>query len=143
MYDWRWVPLAVVLGVACGGVATAAETAVPLSVRLVAADNSAQAKPDPGLEDILPLLQGNLPFTSYRLKLRRQTTLTEGGQVPLETGLQLVFSGVRGTSFVATVRKQDETLVETRLTLRRDSPVVLGGIPADGGGKLIVVIQSP
>ncbi len=116
-----------------------------LLVRLVAAGNGGVARnPSSGkLADILPLLRDNLRFQNYRLIFSRNVVLREGAVVELTGGLRMVLYEVRGAEFRVRVQKGRDRLVETRLRLRRGKPVILGGWPADGLGKLLLVLLIP
>ena len=114
-----------------------------LLVRVVAAGKDAGPAATSELSDILPLLRENLRFQSYRLLCSRRVVLREGNKVDLTGGLRMVFSEVRGVDFRVRVEKGKGRLIETRLRLRPGKPVILGGLPADGAGTLLLVLQLP
>jgi hypothetical protein len=137
------VCLALALLVSGGGTMGVAGEAVPtITVSLVAGDNSGQVS-DPALKELLPLLTANLPLKTYRLLARKSTAVSEGAQVALDGGMKLILTELQGLAFAAKVRKGDQDLLQTRLTLRRDKPVVFGGIAGEGEAKLIIVVQYP
>ncbi|NOY83025.1 MAG: hypothetical protein GXP31_18660 [Kiritimatiellaeota bacterium] len=118
-----------------------------LLVRLVAVENdggdAVRAGASEKLADILPLLRDNLRFRNYRLIFSRKLTLREGAVAELPGGLRMVLYEVRGTEFRVRVGRDRDRLIEARMRLRRGKPVILGGLPADGPGTLLLVLLLP
>jgi len=114
-----------------------------LYVRLVRALESADASsaPDPALADVLPTLQETLRFRSYRLTAAKRTRVRNGLVLDLPP-LRLRFSEVQGNSFRLEVEQNGRPVLRSRVRLRPGRPVVVGGLPSDGGALLLVFVRG-
>ena len=143
----KWLLHAALLLTAALGFVSAAQAqgffGTPITVRLIAASTKPGPDDSRRLKDVLPLLQGNLRFQSYDLVSTRKLRADDGTSVNLGRDLRLTLSDVDGLSMVVQLVKGRKTVVQTRLALRKNRPVLLGGIPSSGDEQLIVVIQSP
>ena len=134
----RW-SLALVVIWALSGLAWAEE--VPsLSVRTVTASQG-KAVEDERLEDVLPLLQTTLRFSAFALDGEYELAMTEGSQVTLTDGYVLSLKQVEGKSATVNVMKKKKRIIQTRLSLRKGKPVIVGGFDAPGGGKSIIILK--
>ncbi len=113
-----------------------------LSVRLVEADNS-KTPNTASLRDVLPTLQRNLRFSSYRLLSSAQVAQRSGAQTQLAQNLTVTLTTVSRQSVTLNVSKKGRRLLQTRVVLAPGKPVILGGIPGDRGATLIVVVTTP
>ena len=141
----RVYALAAALLVGFGAVFLASSPALAqepmLSVRLVEADNS--DGPNSGsIEDILPMLRRTLRFSSYRLLRTGRIAQRDGARTELPQGLTVTLSGGEAQSMTVNVSQHERRLVQTRVVLAPDRPVILGGIPGEQGATLIVVLTA-
>lgn len=125
---------------ACLLLATAVRAAAgdTLSIRLVEATHEGQGI-GRGLADVAQLLQENLPFKSFQLQADRSIGLPANGAVELSGGYTARCSGDAGNLKVSIVRKGQPGRIDSTVALRKGKPVILGGLPADGG-KMIVIL---
>jgi hypothetical protein len=121
-------------------VAAAASTAeaARLDLRLVEASTSEQDS-DRRLNDILPLLSGNLKFTSFALVGHKSVPFGPADTVDLGKDYSISLSDVDDSSVSVQITHRKQKLLKTRLRLRPERPVLMGAFP-DGGKTLIIVI---
>lgn len=110
-----------------------------VSARLVEASKSETPIVSPGLEDIVPMLKGQLRYNSFALKGSRNHPWQNGTGLALGAGYEMDLSGVEGAK--ATVElKRGRRLVKMRVTLERGRPLCLGPLSSGDGKALIVVL---
>jgi len=120
---------------------TLAQTAPEsLSARLVTASKDAGST-DARLNDVLPLLQSTLSFKSFRLDGESTLAFREGSSATLGKGYRLELSQVQDRNAMVRVTQNDRDLVKTRLSLREDKPVIVGGFDDPAGGKTIIILK--
>ena len=112
-----------------------------IKVRLLAAENRASDAGAAEIQDVLPLLQKTLKFASYRLLATQRVAGREGARVDLDQGISLTITAIAGDSLTVEVNGKERRLLQTKLRLAPDKPVILGGLPGRDGGTLIVVLS--
>lgn len=110
-----------------------------LSIRLVEATQEGQGI-GRGLEDVAQLLQENLPFKSFQLQADKSVELPANSAVELSGGYTARCSGDAGSLKVSVVRKGKPGRVDSTVALRRGKPVILGGLPAEGGKMIVILV---
>ena len=110
-----------------------------LSARLVTASKDAGSV-DARLEDVLPLLQ-NLNFKSFRLDGESTLAFREGATASLAKGYSLELTQVQDRNAMVRVIRDRDDVMKTRLSLKQDKPVLVGGFDDPGGGKTIIVLK--
>ncbi len=123
----------------CAATAQAADER--LTVRLLQADNSG-GDSSPGLEDVAGLLQRTLRFTTYRLLGTGTLEVRDGAAAKLGQEIVVRLGAVAGKSMTVEVQQAGQRLVQTKVTMQPDKPIILGGIPGPGGGTLILVLNT-
>jgi hypothetical protein len=108
-----------------------------LTIRLVEASNKGQGV-GPGLGDVGPLLQNNLRFNSFRLINSGSLPLPAGGNVSLGQDLAARCVG-DPRNLSVTILRGSKVVLKSTVELQRGTPFIMGGLPAEGG-KLIVVL---
>jgi len=136
-YMPRFLCMVLFVGFSLMGVAPNGRAA-RLDIRLVAADDSGKSN-DPRLADLLPLLGGNLKFSSFALIARKNVSLQPADGISLGKGYSLALSDVAGDSVRIQVTHGRTKLLETKLRLRPGRPVLVGGFPDDGKTLIIVI----
>jgi len=131
--------LALVVVWALAGLAWA-EDVPSMSVRTVTASQG-KAVEDERLEDVLPLLKETLRFSSFELDGEYELAMTEGSQIALTDGYVLSLKQVQGKTATVNVTRKKKRIIQTRLSLRKDKPVIVGGFDAPGGGKSIIILK--
>ena len=111
-----------------------------VKVRLVLAEQRQEAVEDDELADITPLLRQNLRYNTYRLLQAETVTPRSGLALTLRHDLTLTFLQVSGNALSVRISRDDQPLVNTRLTLRPNHPVVLGGFPHTDQSVLIIIL---
>jgi len=111
-----------------------------LTLRLLVAGQDNATTDTAGLQDVLPTLRDSLRFASYRLVSTRTVSARPGAKADLGLDLSLTLTAVDGDIVTVDVLRGDRRLLQTKLRLLPDKPVILGGFPADGGGTHILVI---
>ena len=117
-----------------------AEPPPMLSVRTVTASET-PVKEDPRLKDVLPLLKTTLRFSGFVLNGETTMPMSEGRKAMLPNGYVLTLSQVEGNKATVDVTQKRKRLLQTRLTLRRKRPVVVGGFDSPDGGKTIIILK--
>lgn len=132
--------LAAFLGLAAGTL-LAQTDADTLSARLVTAGREAGST-DERLKDVLGLLQ-NLNFRSFRLDGEARIPFSEGASAGLAKGYRIELSEVQARDRSALVRviQDRHDKVKTRLSLRKEKPVVVGGFEDPGGGSIFIILM--
>lgn len=139
-----WIGLLAAFFFVAGGAPVAADDrAVTLQVLMIQAQNES-APIDRRLERVEYKLRRVFGFQFYRYVGEGSVTLPARGEgaVSLPDGhrLQVRLGGKGGRAEVRWIRN-DEPLLSTSVGLARNAPVVLGGIPSNGG-KLILVLTA-
>ena len=136
VYGWS---LVLILSLA-GAAEAAGEENNILSVRLVAAEKADSPANDSALKDVLPLLQKNLKFDSYRLVTTRKQPLRPQTRVTLDFGYEVRLTDVSAQTATVKMFRKRQALLSTRLRLKTGHPVILGGFQHDDDTTLIVVL---
>ena len=110
-----------------------------LSVRLVEASNSGGGM-GTGLNDVSHLLQSNLPYRSFQLLGARSMTLPADSSAAMGRSVTVKCSGAQDGVSV-TVDIAGRTALQSTVSLRDNTPLVLGGF-SSGKGKLIVILLA-
>jgi len=95
------------------------------------------------LDDVLPLLRGNLGFSDYRLVSSRRLIIAEGAAAELGDGLRLQIRDIGARHCTIYIFRGAQELLSTRLRLAPGRPLVLGGFPAGDGARTLMVVISP
>jgi hypothetical protein len=119
--------------------ALAQDAAGTLSARLVTASKDAGAI-DARLDDVLPLFK-DFAFKSFRLDDEATMAFREGATTNLGKVYSIELTQVQERNVMVRVSKDRRDVVKTRLSLREDKPVVVGGFDDPGGGKTIIVLK--
>lgn len=109
-----------------------------LSIRLVHASNQQQGNAA-GLEDVLPVLKGSLPYTHFRLVSSSNIELPASGNATLD-GYTVQCNGPQNGLKISVLRG-GKVLLNTSVSLNDGHPFVLGGLPSDEG-KLVLVFVA-
>jgi len=123
--------------------ALAQEKVVTVQALMIQAQNDS-APIDRRLEKVEYKLRRVFGFQFYRYVGEGSVTLTPRGEgtIALPDGHQLqVRLGSKGGGAEVRWLRNNDPLLSTSVSLSRDAPVVLGGIPSNGG-KLIVVLSA-
>jgi len=110
-----------------------------LSARLVTASKEAGSV-DASLSDVLPLLQ-NLNFKSFRLEGESTLALKEGATASLAKGYSIELTQVQDRNAMVRVIQDRRDVMKTRLSLKEDKPVIVGGFDDPGGGRTIIILK--
>ncbi|MCX7668902.1 MAG: hypothetical protein N2439_02360 [Anaerolineae bacterium] len=108
-----------------------------LTIRLVQATNEGQGASD-GLRDVAPLLERNLPFRRFELLESRTIRLPAADTLVFGAGLSVRCEG-DDERLALLVRSGDAVLLQTQVRLTGQTPLILGGFPAPGGRRLLVL----
>lgn len=93
-----------------------------------------------GLEDVVPVLKKSLAYSKF--KLVSQTTSTIGGnQAPVLGGYTISYSGNQENLFIVVYRGNRE-LVKTRVSLKDNKPLIVGGFPSRNGSYVLVFVAK-
>ena len=111
-----------------------------LSVRLVEASNGGGGM-GTGLGDVAHLLQSNLPYRSFQLLGSRSMSLPAESSAALGRGVTVNCSGQQG-GVTVTVDIGGRTALQSTVSLRDNTPLVLGGFSSGSKGKLIVILLA-
>ena len=130
--------LVLILGWALAGPAWA-QKAPTLSVRMVTASQQERAE-EPRLRDVLPLLK-TMKFASFVLDGEYKIGLREGSRAALAKGYVLTLTQVQGKKATVNVTRKRKRVVQTKLSLRKGRPVLVGGFDDASGGKTIIVLK--
>ena len=107
-----------------------------LSVRLVEAHNqSSQVAKE--LSDVSAMLQRMLPYTGFRLLDSSTASLPQGAAASM--GAYTVKTSGPANACTVTIHKGKKQLLRTQVSLKGDTPLVVGGFPANGGKHLFVL----
>ncbi|MBN2451119.1 MAG: hypothetical protein JXR77_12065 [Lentisphaeria bacterium] len=118
----------------------AAQDGAVLSARLVTA-GSGNAREDPRLGDVLPLLKSTLRFSSFQLEGEATLSLRENAVASLAKDYRVTLTEVTGPSALVHVSRREEKMLQTRLTLKPERPVIVGGFDEAGGSKAIIILK--
>lgn len=139
----RTMLMAVVL-FALAWLPVAAQDSDRLSIRMVTAGQGEPVE-DPQLKDVLPLLRNTLRFSSFTLVRKSTIRLADDAAASLPKGYDLSLSQVDRQDNTVTVTvtqgKRKKKLLETRLRLRLDRPVIVGGFDDPEGTKTIIILK--
>lgn len=117
---------------------------VTVKALMIQAQNES-APIDRRLEQVEFKLRRVFGFQFYKYVAEGSITLSPGAQgtIALDNGHRLVVQLAGGSRNKAEVRwfQDQRPLLSTSVKLSRDGPLVLGGVPVDGG-KLIVVLTA-
>jgi len=117
--------------------ASGAAAADRLTIRLVQATNEGQGASE-GLRDVAPLLERNLPFRRFDLLESRTIRLPASETVAFAAGISVKCEGgEEGLSLF--VQAGGAVLLQTQVRLTGQTPLILGGFPAPGGRRLLVL----
>ena len=117
--------------------ASGAAAADRLTIRLVQATNEGQGASD-GLRDVAPLLERNLPFRRFDLLESRTIRLPASQTVVFGAGISVKCDG-GGDNLSLFVQSGGAVLLQTQVRLTGQTPLILGGFPAPGGRRLLVL----
>ncbi len=110
-----------------------------LTIRLVHATNEGVPGASPELRDITGLLERNLPFRRFQFLESRSIRLPASETVVFEAGLTMRCEGDSRRLSVL-VRMGEAVLLQTRVSLLRGTPLILGGFAAPGGRRLLILM---
>jgi len=117
---------------------------VTINVLMIQAQNDS-APIDRRLERVEYKLRRVFGFQFYKYVGQGSITLPRGeqGVIELEQGhrLQIRLGGGKGKNAEVRWMHENQALLSTSVKLSGDSPLVLGGVPSNGG-KLILVLSS-
>lgn len=108
-----------------------------VSLRLVQASNNGKSV-DPALSDVSSTLTGNLPFSNFSVIDNKSVTI--GKTVSCAQNLSVATSGSRDSMKIA-VNQSGSQMLNTTVSLAAGKPLLLGGFPAAGGGKVILILK--
>ncbi len=101
-------------------------------------------KPSPALAKVLPALRGSLRYRRYRLLETHWITLRNDSTLPLYAGrFRMQTRILPGGSVQLTVKQGKQTLITAGLRFKPGKPIVLGGFPASGNQKLLLILVAP
>ena len=109
-----------------------------VSARLVEASAEGNAIA-PELDDVKPLLQELLRFTSYQLVCARTFPVMEGLRVKLERGQTFVVSAVRRHEMTVSVDRGGKTILSMRVSLVPGRPIIFN-VPSTRGHNYFIVL---
>lgn len=142
-HRFHWVLAVIFLLVTSFSSARAEDGMLSLQVLMIQAQNES-APIDRRLEKVEYKLRRVFGFQFYRYIGEGSVSLPQRGEgsVSLPDGhrLQIRLGGKGGHAEVRWFRNQ-EPLLSTSVGISRDAPIVLGGIPSNGG-KLILVLTA-
>ena len=115
---------------------------VPLQVsaRLIEASSEGNATA-PELNDVKPLLQELLRFTSYQLVCARTFPAIDGLRVKLERGQTFVLSEVKRNEMNVSVDRGGKTILTMRVVLVPGRPVIFN-VPSTRGHNYFIVLTT-
>ena len=117
----------------------AARAGSAVSVRLVEASNSPGGDGG-GLEDVLEILQQNLPYKFYKLVEKADVSLPAQDTATNLGDLTVSCSG-KQESLKIVVRRKNRVALNTTVNLKDKKPLILGGFPT-AKGKLVLVFVA-
>jgi hypothetical protein len=117
--------------------ANVAIAADDVSLRLVHASNSGKSV-DAALSDVSATLTSNLPFSNYSVVDSKNLSI--GQTVSCAQDLSVATTGSR-ESMKITVKQGGKQMLNTTVSLGAGKPLLLGGFPAAGGGKIILIMK--
>jgi len=117
---------------------------VTIKVLMIQAQNES-APIDPRLERVEYKLRRVFGFQFYKYVAEGTVSLLAGGQGVIELAqghrLQVNLGGGKGRNAEVHWMHENQVLLRTSVKLSGDGPLVLGGVPSNGG-KLILVLSS-
>jgi hypothetical protein len=135
-----------------------------LRARLIVASDTGRTEQVKELQDVLPLLEDNLRYRSYRMIARRRVAFRSDAELAFDKPdpkdrqsvipgltredrslldkLSLVLTDVEDSAAVVVFRREKRNLLRVKLRLRAGRPVVLGALPVESD-KMILVIDQP
>lgn len=120
----------------------AAETpaAERLTIRLVQASNQGEGA-SAELRDVAPLLQRNLPYRRFDLLESRTVRLPADQALSFAAGLTVRCTG-HENRLALFVESGGAVLLQTEVRLTGETPLILGGFPAPGGTRRLLVLTA-
>ncbi len=134
---WLTILPSLLLVVAAFAAAPTAAAAQRLTIRLVQATQEGQGASE-GLRDVAPLLERNLPFRRFDLLESRTIRLPASETVLFAVGLSVKCEGGE-EALSLFVQAGGTVLLQTQVRLTGQTPLILGGFPAPGGRRLLVL----
>ena len=110
-----------------------------LSVRLVEASSSDSAS-SAGLSDVIEILKKSLAFKSYSLKASSSVSLPAAKKAVSLDGYSVTCNGDQSKLEIV-VRRGSKVLLNTKVSLKKGKPLVLGGFPR-GANKLVLIFVA-
>ncbi len=114
-----------------------AYAAQQLSIRMVEADNQSEYI-DASLSDVSSVLRRNLPYKRFRMLGHGNSALPTGGNTSFPNGYSLIVSGPAANCAVK-ILKNNKPLLTTSVSLRGNTPLIVGGFPAGAGKHLFIL----
>lgn len=123
---------------AAAGLAVSVQAGDTLKIRLVRADNTGGV--DESVKDVVQAMSRNFTFKAYHLQDQATLKLPAAGQVKLG-GCTVACNGPQAKLQV-NVTRNGEAVIDTATSLVDGKPLIVGGLPSAGGGKLILVFLA-
>ena len=111
-----------------------------VSARLIEASTEGNAV-TPELDDVKPLLQELLRFTSYELVCARTFPAIDELRVKLDRGQTFVLSNVRHNEMTVSVDRAGKTILSMRVVLVPGRPVVFN-VPSTRGHNYFIILTT-
>ena len=111
-----------------------------VSARLIEASSEGNAVA-PELNDVKPLLQELLRFTSYQLVCARTFPAMNGLRVKLERGQTFVVSEVKRNEMTVSVDRGGKAVLSMRVVLVSGRPVIFN-VPSTRGHNYFIVLNT-
>ncbi len=132
----RWIPLLALWALAASG----ARAADRLTIRLIQASNQTEGA-SAELRDVAPLLRRNLPYRRFELLESRTVRLPVEQSLPFAAGLTVRCAGDENR-LALFVESDGVILLQTEVRLTGETPLILGGFPAPGGARRLLVLTA-
>lgn len=131
--------VAILAGLFVLGAALAEETEENVSLKLVVAKESSESSSGKGIDNVNSLLQSNLSYDSYTTLAQKVVPLKNADGIVLAEGVAVALSEVDKTSLAIRISRDKKQVLNAKITLRKDKPVILGGFSGKSG-KLMVIV---
>lgn len=110
-----------------------------LSVKLVKSTKNGSVTP--GLEDVAAIIKRNLPYNGCEQIDQKACVLPANATLVFRGNYQMMLQS-QGSELAVTITRKERTLISTRITLKANTPVIIGGFFAETkGAKHIFVFQ--
>jgi hypothetical protein len=110
-----------------------------LQVQLVSADKT-QASPRSGLGAVEGLLKRNTPYSNFQVLAVRSAALPASTTLDMGRGVIVKCAGAQDRLSIE-VLSGGRAMLRSTVSLRDQTPLVLGGFPS-GGSKLMVIVTA-